>query len=184
MSAEPDAVPFDYWETGDAGDVDVEGEGDELVQQYAQRATIDFDGKHNGSANEFRLNAYRIWHNLRDLADRVDVHVSTGQHGLHFVAWFEDDLAFHDEITVRRDNGDDPRRLDLDEQRWQQLGGHFVDVLFHEKRDAPRRKERRFRDVYDAVDYILAQRDDYRRLKKVANHGHKGDPELARRADL
>lgn len=151
------------------------------VEQYQQRVTIDFDGKDHDTWSAFKLAATRTWHNLQAVADDVDVHVSTGQHGLHFVAWFEADLAFYEQVQIRRDNGDDPRRIDMDCQRWLQLGGRFSDVLFHQKGDRETVKERRFRDVYDAIDYIGNRRDDAGRMNRLANHGHKGDPDLARR---
>jgi hypothetical protein len=154
-----------------------------LVERFMQRVTVDLDGTDYPTFQAFRLRATRIWHNLQDAADRVDVHVSTGQEGLHFVAWFEADVPFHDQIRLRREHGDDPRRIDMDCQRWLQLGGRFSDVLFHSKGDRENVKERRFRDVYDALDYIEARRDDGDRMNRLANAGHKGDPELARRVD-
>lgn len=151
------------------------------VEQYQQRVTVDFDGKDYDTLNAFRFAAIRVWHNLEGIADDVDVHVSTGQHGLHFVAWFEADLPFWKQVQIRREHSDDPRRIDMDCQRWLQLGGRFSDVLFHQKGDRENIKERRFRDVYDALDYIAGQRDDAGRMNRLANDGHKREPELARR---
>lgn len=174
----------------DGGQPELEGEREPdvehdvpKVEQYEQRVTIDFDGKDAGSFEAFALEATRTWYNLRREADDVEVHVSTGQHGLHFVAWFEEDVPFFRQVAVRRGNGDDPRRVDMDCQRWLELGGRFADVLFQEKGDRPIAKERRFRDVHDALEYIGARRDDYRRVKSVAIDGHQGDAELARRAE-
>jgi hypothetical protein len=70
----------------------------------------------------------------------------------------------------------------MDCQRWLELGGRFSDVLFHSKGDRDETKTR-FRDVYDALDYIAALRDDLDRLKRLAVEGHRAAPELARRAD-
>lgn len=152
-----------------------------LVDQYQQRVTVDLDGKDYPTFEAFALRATRIWHNLQDVADRVEVHVSTGQKGLHFVAWFEADVPFSEQIRLRREHGDDPRRIDMDCQRWLQLGGRFSDVLFHQKGDREEIKERRFRDVYDALDYIEGRHDDHNRMRRLAIEGHKGAPDLARR---
>lgn len=185
MSADPVPVDGGQPELVDERQPDRAGAGAEpLVERFQQRVTIDLDGKHHGSFEAFRLRATRIWHNLDDVADRVDVHVSTGQKGLHFVGWFVDDVPFHEQVAIRRGHGDDPRRIDMDCQRWLELGGRFSDVLFQQKGDRAETKERRFRDVYDALDYIAARRDDYQRVKSVQLDGHRGDPELARRADL
>jgi hypothetical protein len=172
MSAEPDA--------GADGDVDASSEP--LAEQYQQRVTIDMDGDHYRSFRAFRLAATRIWHNLEAVADRVDVDVSTGQEGLHFVAWFRDDLEMFEQVAIRRAHQDDPRRIDMDVQRWRQLGGRYSDVLFEVKGGRDTRKERRFRDVYDALDYIAGRRSDHARMKRLAIDGHQGDPRLARRA--
>ena len=124
------------------------------VEQFRQRVTIDMDGDHYPTRHAFRLDAVRCWHNLEDAADDLEVHVSSGQGGLHFVAWFEDDLPFYQQLQIRRANGDDPRRVDMDKQRWLQLGGRFSDVLFQQKGDRETTKERGFSDVYGALDYI------------------------------
>lgn len=162
---------------------DVDDEHVPLVEQYNQRVTIDFDGKDYPTFEAFRFGAVQTWHNLQDCADRVDVHVSSGQKGLHFVAWFEDSIPFFKQIALRREHGDDPRRIDMDCQRWLQLGGRFSDVLFQQKGGRSTTKERRFRDVYDALDYIAAQRSDYDRMKRLANDGHHGAPDLAARVE-
>lgn len=145
------------------------------ADRYQARVTIDFDGK--GAAWRFR--AVKAWHNLREIADDVEVHVSSGQHGLHFVAWFVDDIPMHEEVAIRRAHGDDPRRIDMDIQRFQH--GIFTGVLFEQKGHKAGKKERGFRDVYDALDYIEDRRDDYDRMRRLAVDGHKGDPDLARR---
>jgi hypothetical protein len=153
-----------------------------LVDEYEQRVTIDLDGKDYPSFEAFRFAAVETWHNLQHASDRVDVAVSSGQHGLHLVAWFHDDVPFHEQIEIRREHGDDPRRIDMDCQRWLELGGRFSDVLFHSKGDRDETKTG-FRDVYDALDYIASQRSDLDRLKRLAVEGHGAAPELARRTD-
>jgi hypothetical protein len=153
-----------------------------LVDEYEQRVTIDLDGKDYPSFEAFRLAAVETWHNLKHASDRVDVAVSSGQHGLHLVAWFEADVPFHDQLEIRRAHGDDPRRIDMDCQRWLELGGRFSDVLFTSKGDRSQTKTR-FPDVYDALDYIDSLRDDLDRLRRLAVEGHRAAPELARRAD-
>lgn len=143
------------------------------------RVTVDLDGK-SYSVDGFRQQAIKAYHNLDRHAAHVDVHVSSGQQGIHLVAWFEDEHPFAEQIEMRRAAGDDPRRVDMDCQRW--LNGLYTDVLFETKDGRPMEKERRFSDVFDALDYIDGQRlDDHTRMKRVANAGHKGDPELARR---
>jgi hypothetical protein len=150
----------------------------ERRDEFESRVTIDFDGD---KARNFRFEAVKIYHNLREVADDVEVHVSSGQGGLHFVAWFRDELPFHEKIAIRRAHGDDPRRTDMDVQRWQ--NGIFTGVLFQEKGHAEdARKERRFADVHDALDYIYSRRDDAERMNRLANRGHKGEPELIRHA--
>lgn len=182
MSADAagDALPYDHWQDADVGDTD--DVDDAIVHQFEQRVTVDFDAKHQDGFTQFELRATRIYHNLDDVADRVDVHVSSGQRGLHFVAWFEDAVPFDEQVAYRREHGDDKRRIDMDVQRWHQLGGRFTDVLFSQKGDRDMVKERRFADVYDALDYIAARRSDHDRMRDLANEGHKGAPDLARRA--
>ena len=143
-----------------------------LHERYRSRVTIDNDGPKHGRDME----AVQAWHNLRDMADRVDVHVSSSGKGLHFVAWFEADLSFAEKVQIRREHGDDPRRVDMDCKRW--LAGMQTDVLFGQKDGGQQVKERRFRDVYDALDFIKEQRrDDGRRMKRFVEHGHKVAPD-------
>ena len=143
------------------------------------RITVDLDAK-DYSRNQFRLRATRAYSQLADDADEVEVHVSSSGLGLHLVAWFEDPLEFHEEIALRRQHGDDPRRVDMDIKRWFQ--GLYTGVLFEEKGD--KEKERRFSGIFDALDWIDAQRDDANRVKRLANDGHKGAPDLVARANL
>jgi hypothetical protein len=148
-------------------------------ERYQSRITVDLDGDHS---EDFRLRAIRTWHFLDGVADDVKVHVSTGQQGLHFVAWFREALEFHEQISIRRQAADDARRIDMDIQRWLQVGPEFTDVLFNQKGDRENVKERRFSDVYDALDYVDAYgSDDADRVRRLANDGHKGAPDLARK---
>jgi hypothetical protein len=153
---------------------------DELEDREG-RITIDLDAK-DYSASQFRLKATQIWHNLKDDASDVEVHVSSSGLGLHFVAWFDESLQFYEEVVLRRQHCDDPRRIDMDVQRW--LQGLYTGVLFEEKSNRAHEKERRFRDIYDALDWIDNQRDDASRIQRLAQDGHKGAPDLAPRADL
>lgn len=149
-------------------------------EEFESRVTIDLDGD-KYTYTQFDLRAVRVWHNLRDAADYVDVHVSSSGLGLHFVGWFEQPLAFHEEVAVRRGNGDDPRRVWMDCQRW--LNGLFTDVLFEEKDSREFTKERGFATVYDALAFIDEyRRDDAERVKRLATDGHKGAPDLAPKA--
>lgn len=152
--------------------------GDDAVPVDGTRITVDLDAKHHPPA-EFRLKATRTWHNLQHVAEVVEVHVSSSGKGLHFVAWLTERLEFYEQVQLRREMGDDPRRVEMDVERW--LNGLYTQVLFSRKDSRPFEKERGFRDVYDALDFIDARRDDHDRMRAVANEGHKGDPELARR---
>jgi len=151
-------------------------------RDYGSRITVDLDGD-KYSPHQFDLKAVRIWHNLQHSADHVDVHVSSSGLGMHFVAWFDQDLQFAEEVALRRANGDDPRRIWMDCQRW--LNGLYTDVLFEEKDTREFDKERGYASVYDALSFIDEYRsDDADRVKQLAQSGHRADPELARRADL
>ncbi|AFD02311.1 putative protein 30 [Haloarcula hispanica icosahedral virus 2] len=151
-------------------------------RDYESRITVDLDGD-KYTHGQFDLKATQIWHNLQDSADHVDVHVSSSGLGMHFVAWFEQDLQFAEEVALRRASGDDPRRIWMDCQRW--LNGLYTDVLFESKDTRRFDKERGFATVYEALAFINEYRsDDHERVKSVAQDGHRGDPELARRADL
>lgn len=145
------------------------------------RITVDLDAKEY-SATQFRFKATQIWHNLEGITVDLEVHVSSSGKGLHFVGWFDEKLPFHEEVALRRQHGDDPRRVDMDVKRW--LNGLYTGVLFEEKSNRAHGKERRFKDVYDALDHIDAQRDDHSRMNALANGGHKRAPSLAARADL
>lgn len=148
-------------------------------KHYADRFTVDLDDH-----GDLHARAVRAWYYLRDVADAVDVHVSSSGGGLHFVAYLEATMPFHKKVEHRRTAGDDPRRVDMEIQRWH--AGLQVDVIFCQKDGGPgegaKVKDRRFRDVWDALDAIDARADDYDRMKALANEGHRGAPDLARRA--
>jgi len=149
-------------------------------EHYTDRFTVDLDAKGGGLEDR----AVRSWYYLRDVADAVDVHVSSSGKGLHLVAYLTEPMAFYRKIEHRRAAGDDARRVDMEIQRWQ--AGLQVDVIFQDKDGGSGEdvnvKERRFRDVWDALDHIRAQRDDVARLDRLAEYGHKGDARLARHA--
>lgn len=150
-----------------------------IRRHYADRFTIDLDDKGRG----LELQAVKTWHYLGEVADAVDVHVSSSGKGLHFIAYLLEPMPFHKKIEHRRAAGDDPRRVDMEIQRWH--AGLEIDVLFQQKdvidqNGEVKRKDRRFTDVYDALDHIRNQRDDADRVRRLANDGHKGAPDLAR----
>jgi DNA primase len=155
-----------------------------VVDHYEDRFTVDIDAK---PGKDLELQAVKTWNRLLDVADAVDVHVSSSGQGLHFVAYLKDSMPFYKKVAMRRTAGDDARRVDMEIQRWH--AGLDVDVLFNQK-DVPddmggvKTKERRFADVYDALDFIRAQRDDADRVRRLAVDGHKGAPDLARKANL
>jgi hypothetical protein len=153
-----------------------------IRKHYADRLTVDLDDHGNLEAE-----AVRAWYYLQRVADAVDIHVSSSGEGLHFVAYLTAPMPFHKKVEHRRAAGDDPRRVDMEIQRWQ--AGLQVDVIFCQKDgglgEGVKVKDRRFADVWDALDAIRENtRDDYERVKRLANHGHKGAPDLARRSGL
>lgn len=149
-----------------------------MTSEYSSRLTVDLDAKDYGF-HAFRLKAVSIWCNLDRVADRREVHVSSSGRGLHFVGWFVDEIDQDTQVKLRQALGDDPRRTDMDVQRYK--NGLYTDVLFTEKCDREFSKERRFRDVYDALDHIAAQRSDAERMRRLIDYGHRGAPELAQR---
>jgi hypothetical protein len=152
-----------------------------VVDNYADRWTVDLDGK-DGNLEQ---RAIRAWHYCRRVADGVEIHVSSSGEGLHLLAYHRQPVPFHKKIEHRRAAGDDDRRIDMEIQRWH--AGLEVDVVFQQK-DSPEgietvTKERRYADVYDALDAVRANRSDpAERMRRLANDGHKGAPDLARRA--
>lgn len=141
------------------------------------RVTLDLDPKPG-----FRLRAIRAWHYLKREAEHVEVHVSSSGEGLHLIGWFEGPLSEVEKIHIREHLGDDPNRLKMDIQRLKR--GHPIQTLWDEKtgRDGERRrKDRDFQDVYAALDHIAATTSDpAEKVKRLAQHGHKGAPSLAR----
>lgn len=150
-----------------------------IRKHYADRITVDLDDK-----GDLETTAVKSWYYLQRVADAVDCHVSSSGRGLHLIGYLKQPMAFAEKIKHRRAAGDDPRRVDMEIQRWH--AGLTVDVVFSDKDgvDGVESKDKRFRDVWDALDYVTAQRDDSDRMRRLANHGHKGEPDLARRADL
>ena len=153
-----------------------------VVDHYADRWTVDLDAKDGNLEQQ----AVKTWYYIKRVADGVDVHVSSSGRGLHFIAYLKQPIPFWKKVQHRRAAGDDPRRIDMEIQRWD--AGLDVDVVFLQKDGGVGEgvlvKDKRFRDVWDALDFIAAQRDDYDRMKRLANDGHKGAPDLSRRADL
>lgn len=149
-----------------------------IRKHYADRFTVDLDDK-----GDLESTAVRAWYYLRRVGD-VDVHVSSSGGGLHMVCYLSESMPFAEKIEHRRTAGDDARRVDMEIQRWH--AGLQVDVLFCDKDgvESVQNKDRRFRDVWDALDHVTAQRDDSDRMRRLANYGHKGDAELARKANL
>lgn len=149
-----------------------------VSEHYASRVTVDLDDH-----GDLELRAVRAYHYLLDAADGVDVHVSSSGEGIHLVGYFRRSLSFAERIRHRRQAGDDPRRVDMEVQRWH--NGLDVDVIFSQKDTAGAgddlaTKERRYADVWDALDAVRANKQDpSERIAALANDGHKGDPALA-----
>jgi hypothetical protein len=146
---------------------------------YADRLTVDLDDH-----GRLEQRAIRAWYYLLDVCDGLDVHVSSSGEGLHLVGYLKEEMPFHEKVRHRRAAGDDPRRVDMEIQRWH--AGLEVGVVFQCKDsegESQVSKERRYRDVYDALDAIQAnQSDDVDRVRRLANDGHKGAPALAPKA--
>ncbi len=142
------------------------------------RVTIDLDGY----ADRFRFKAIRAYHALQRRAERVEVSISSSGEGLHLVAWFDRSLSFAEKLNIRRELGDDGKRIQIDRERARH--GVYTGVLWSRKSSNPGgRKDRDFADVYAALDHMDAtNRSDAERMNRLANGGHKAEPSMARAA--
>lgn len=157
-----------------------------MSEDYAGRVTVDIDAY----VDDFDLTATRAYHNLKHLADAIEVHISSSGQGVHIVGWFEEDLSTHERLQLRRGLCDDPNRIRIDVER--ALNGVYTGVLWTEKNreagpeEAPEDrpgKDRDFSDIHDALRHInMTERDDHERMKRLAEYGHKRAPDLARHA--
>jgi hypothetical protein len=160
-----------------------------MTDGYAGRVTVDIDGYTPG----FETVATRAYYNLADAAAEVEVHISSSGEGIHLVGWFEDDLGLADRLKLRRYLSDDPNRIRIDIERAR--NGVYTGVLWSEKnantgptRDDSKatetgRKDRSFADIHAALRHMeMTNTDPADRVQRLAEHGHKGAPELARHA--
>lgn len=159
---------------------------DDDPDRFRGRVTIDLDGY----LPNFEMAAIRAYHNLADVADRVDVDISSSGQGIHLTGWFEQRITFAERVTMRRTFGDDGRRVEFDVER--HLNGVYNGVLWSEKhRDtgaetAPEHrpgKDRDFDDIHDALTHMqMTSSDPHDKMQRLAEHGHRAEPSLARRA--
>jgi len=143
------------------------------------RVTIDIDGY----VDNFELTALRAYHNLRRAAEHVDVHVSSGEGGLHIIGYFESPKSFPERIHLRRMLGDDQKRINIDIQRFK--NGVYTGVLWDQKsRNGSGTKHRDFEDIHDALAFVNRDKNlSPERIKRFAEYGHKRAPELTRHAE-
>jgi hypothetical protein len=158
-----------------------------LMDDYQSRVTLDIDGGSDG----WQLNALRAESGLyRAGADRVDVSISSSGNGLHLVGWFVESIDWSTKIRIRRTLGDDPKRVEIDQER--RRHGIYTDVLWKTKRshrgpsetpDNRPGKDRSFETVSDALAHIrMRSWDPAERVKSLAEDGHRAAPEMAPRA--
>lgn len=156
-----------------------------MTDDFTSRVTVDIDGDIRG----FEMVAIRTYHNLSREVETVDIHVSSSGTGLHLIGYTDRDLSKEERITLRRALNDDRARIAFDIGRAVQ--GLPIGVLWDEKTQAfgkgmaPRvgTKDRDFSNIHDALDHITrTNRDPYERVQSLAEKGHKGAPELARKA--
>jgi hypothetical protein len=101
----------------------------------------------------------------------VSVAVSSSQQGFHIVAECDEYVSTAERLRVRRNLGDDPKRVRLDEQRAER--GLPIGTMWTSK--AGREGERReFGDAEAALEYVEAtQRSAKARARGVAERGHR-----------
>jgi len=155
-------------------------------ESYRGRVTVDIDGY----VGNFELVAVRAYYNLARLADEVEVHISSSGEGIHLIGWFSEECDFPTRLKLRRTLGDDQNRLQFDLERF--MAGVYTGVLWSQKdrRDSPENapenrpgKDRDFADIHDALRHInMSTTTDHDGLKRLADRGHKGAPELAHHA--
>lgn len=152
---------------------------------YYSRLTIDIDGYYDGTrttGEDFRLRAVRSYYNLQQVADRVDVGVSSSGEGIHMMAFFDDidDPMAQEELTrLRRMHGDDWKRSALDEVRMEEGAVH--DVLWTEKgaRDGAE-ADWSGEGIWDALDIVeVNMRSDYEVVRSVASEGVRSITEMS-----
>lgn len=161
-----------------------------MSTDHSGRVTVDIDGYESN----FELLATRAYHNLDHMADSVDVHISSSGEGIHLVGWFEQAVDLPDRIKMRRMLRDDKNRIRIDVER--AMNGIYTGVLWSEKhsnvgptRDPEKpsehgRKDRDFADVHDALEHMrMTNSDPSEQMQRLAEYGHKRQPELARRAE-
>lgn len=141
---------------------------------YRGRVTVDIDGY----VPNWRLTAIRSYYNLSRLADDVEVHISSSGRGLHLIGWFRDEQDFPTRLRLRRSLNDDPNRIKMDLERY--MNDVYTGVLWSEKSDRESVKDRSFGDIHDAIRHMdMTNTDDADRMQSLAEHGHKGAPDLS-----
>jgi len=100
------------------------------------------------------IQAIRAYHALDRAAERVDVRISASGAGLHLVGFFAERLTDDQKERLRRDLGDDVKRIELDTLR--QRHGQMGNVLWTEKNGQPIDTD--YGDIYAALDHISLSR--------------------------
>lgn len=111
------------------------------------RVTVDIDD----DAHDWQLRAIRAYHGLVRAAEKVEVRISSSGSGIHLVGWFDERLEDDAAEKLRRNLGDDAKRLELDAMR--SRVGHATNVLWTEKAGSDG-VDTDFEDIYDALDHI------------------------------
>ena len=115
------------------------------VSGRESRVSVDLD------APEARpIQAIRAYHALQQAAERVDVRISASGTGLHLVGFFAQRLTDDQKERLRRDLGDDVKRIELDTLR--RRHGQMTQVLWTEKNG--RSVDTDYDDIYAALDHI------------------------------
>jgi hypothetical protein len=133
------------------------------------RITVDIDGHHDSP----RLRVLRAYHGLlqHDAVCGVSVAVSSSHEGFHLVAECDEHVSVIERLRVRRNLGDDPKRVRMDEQRAKR--GLPIGTMWTSKggRDGERRE---FGDAEAALEYVDAtSRSAAERAHGIQQHGHK-----------
>ena len=96
------------------------------------------------------IQAIRAYHALDRAAERVDVRISSSGTGLHLIGFFARRLDDDQKERLRRDLGDDVKRIELDTLR--RRHGQMTQVLWTTKNG--RSADTDYDDIYAALDHI------------------------------
>lgn len=137
---------------------------------YQSRVTVDVDSY----LPDWRFVAVRAYHNLKRVADEVEVRISSSGKGLHIIGWFEDGLSDDGKDRLRRHLGDDSNRSRLD---WgdspEEAPRVTTDVCWTTKYvdSDPQHADMDFEDVWDALDHVRVTEPPDERLRRAVQAG-------------